>query len=168
MSGRRLCTYLIAFVALAVASGCGSEESSTHSSHQPQASSSSAAPITPTVLVHRSAGAHEREPGLQSLPAAGVCGRSSKPLVTIELFPDVPSPRCVEVSGAERLRLVNRSGAYGQQASVISVRFAGFAAKIQPNHAVIFAEPFGNYLRPGTHSVEVSGAPGPVSLRLLR
>lgn len=167
MSGRRLCTYLIVLVALAVASGCGSGGSSTHSSHQPEASSSSATPITATALIHRAPGAHGREPGLPSPPAAGVCGRPSTALVTIELFPDLPSPRCVEVTGAERLRLVNRSGAYGQQPALVSVWFAGFAAKIRANQAVVFAEPFGDYLRPGTHSVEVSGAPGPVSLRLL-
>ncbi|MGV1049330.1 MAG: hypothetical protein ACOYD4_12510, partial [Solirubrobacterales bacterium] len=109
---------------------------------------------------------HGREPGSPGRPAAGVCSRASTPLVTVVLHPDVPSPRCVEVTSRQRLRLVNRTGAGGREAAVATIRFAGFVATIEPRHAAILDQPFGEYLRPGTHAVEVGGAAGPVSVLL--
>jgi hypothetical protein len=96
--------------------------------------------------------------------AAGACGLSRKRLPTIEFAPDVPVPRCIEALPGGRLRLVNRSGAYGMSPVPVTIRLAGFVASIPPNHAVILDEPLGRYLQPGGHSVMVSGAPGPAEV----
>jgi hypothetical protein len=168
MPGRHLCLLLL--LTVAIVSGCGSSESGTSSSPstgaQPQASASSAQPVATTARIGRSPAAHGREPGTPGHPASPVCGHSAGSIVNVALEPDVPQPRCVQVSANQELRLVNRTGDFGAQPSVASVRFAGFRARIEPNHAVIFAEPFGDYLMPGTHAVEVINAPGNVGVLL--
>jgi hypothetical protein len=159
-----ICLAVVA--ALTAASGCGSSgDSSTDSSSNPQAGASSA-PSSAVARVERSPAAHGREPGGSGRPAAGVCSRTSTPLVTVVLHADVPAPRCVEVTPSQRLQLINRTGAGGLPPTTATVRFAGFRATIEPNHAAVLDQPFGTYLRPGSHAVEVSGAAGPVSLLL--
>jgi hypothetical protein len=161
-------TLLPLLLTLALLAGCGSSGESSSSSTsaksprhpaEPQAGASRSAP--PTERVARAAGASGRLPGRGGRPAAGVCPHSHAAVVTIELFFDVPSPRCLVVTADQRLRLVNRTAANGQPGTTVSLHFAGFAAKIPPNHAALLDAPVGDYLPPGVSGVPLRGAPAP-------
>jgi hypothetical protein len=50
-------------------------------------------------------------PPVPTTPAAGICPPDDSSVVTIALEPDVPSPRCVALSGQQRIRVVNHGDA---------------------------------------------------------
>ncbi len=88
-------------------------------------------------------------------PAAGICGLATDEIVTVTVNPDVPSPRCVQVTGTQRLQVVNATDA------TVQVTLAQFNVQVQPGQAQLFDAPFGSYLAPGVHLVRVIGGSGP-------
>lgn len=92
-------------------------------------------------------------------PTAGVCGRASPRVVTVLIEPDTPSPRCVQVRPDQSLRVVNRTGDYGQRAHPIRVTWIpGQPVALAPGRSHVFPGRFGDYLEPGVHDLRVTAA----------
>lgn len=87
-------------------------------------------------------------------PAAGICGGVEGQDITVELFPDVPAPRCSRVQPGQRLTVVNRSPA------AVRVTLGPLDANLAPGESVTFEPALGTLLAPGVHNVPVEGAPG--------
>ncbi|MBV8949446.1 MAG: hypothetical protein JOZ99_01115 [Actinobacteria bacterium] len=72
--------------------------------------------------------------------------------MTVVLDPDVPMPRCVRITGAQRLTIVNRSGA------TQGLRLGPLHATLVPGAQHTFA-PLGGQFAPGVHDVHLSAPP---------
>jgi hypothetical protein len=83
-------------------------------------------------------------------PAAGTCGSAAGSVVEVVLNPDIPSPRCMEVTADQRLQVRNASG------ETVSVTFAGFSVTLDDGETHLFNQAFGDYLAPGVHRVSAS------------
>lgn len=83
-------------------------------------------------------------------PAAGICGRAEADIVVVTINPDVPDPRCVIIAPDQILKVVNN------RAEVIQVSLGVFEAEIQPGEDIVAELPFGDYLAPGVHVIDVS------------
>jgi len=83
-------------------------------------------------------------------PAAGICGKFDGEVVTLTIYPDIPDPRCVEVTSEQKLKVVNRRG------EPIQVAIGTFEADLAPDEEHIFDLPVGEYLMPGVHLLQVS------------
>jgi hypothetical protein len=169
MARRPAAAFALAACLVAVAAGCGSGGSSssgptvsaraTPQRSEPRAGASKAPP--PTVRVARAKSVSGIEQAEGSAPAAGVCPESSKPVMSVDLHPDTPSPRCVVLHPDQRLRIVNLTNSWRGKASVVRIDFAGFRTKLAPGHAAILDAPAGSYLGTGTHGLALEGAPAP-------
>ncbi|HSR48855.1 MAG TPA: hypothetical protein VLL77_12810 [Anaerolineales bacterium] len=82
-------------------------------------------------------------------PAAGLCGEAAGDEVVMTLEPGLPDPRCVTVTAAQHLRVVNRTG------GAVTVALGSFRAELDPEVEHVFAVPFGEYLLPGVHALQV-------------
>ncbi len=89
-------------------------------------------------------------------PAAGICSVDDAPIVEIVLAPDVPSPRCVTMSGAHRLRIVNDGAATTVALGDMRLDLAAGASATSP-------QPVGTYVGAGVHTLDVDryGGSGP-------
>jgi hypothetical protein len=83
-------------------------------------------------------------------PAAGICGMFDGDIVTLIIYPDIPDPRCVEVTSEQKLRVVNRRD------EPIQAAIGTFQADIPPDGEHTFDVPVGEYLMPGVHLLQVS------------
>ncbi|MGD8455909.1 MAG: hypothetical protein PVF83_05955 [Anaerolineales bacterium] len=83
-------------------------------------------------------------------PAAGICGKLDSEIVTITIYPDIPDPRCMEVTWEQKLRVVNRRG------EVLQVSIGRFEAEIPVDGEYTFDMAVGEYLMPGVHLIQVS------------
>jgi hypothetical protein len=83
-------------------------------------------------------------------PAAGICGMFDGDIVTLTIYPDIPDPRCAEVTSEQKLRVVNRRD------ELIQVAIGTFEADIAPDGEHTFDVPVGEYLMPGVHLLQVS------------
>jgi hypothetical protein len=83
-------------------------------------------------------------------PAAGICGTFDGDIVTLTIYPDIPDPRCVEVTSEQKLRVVNRRG------ERIQAAIGKFKADLAPDEEHTFDVPVGEYLMPGVHLLQVS------------
>ncbi|HET8559476.1 MAG TPA: hypothetical protein VFL69_03065 [Marmoricola sp.] len=100
-------------------------------------------------------------PATSKYPAAGVCGRAASSVVTIRIEPDTPMPRCAQVRSDQMLRVVNRTGDYGQRAHQIRVSWLpGAPVTLAPGESATFRRPLGDYLQPGVHGLRVTAAYG--------
>jgi hypothetical protein len=98
---------------------------------------------TPNLLTYRAT------PAAQS-PAAGICAGFEVEIVTLTIYPDIPDPRCVEVTSGQKLRVINR------RTEVLHVAIGTFEADILPEGEYTFEVPVGEYLMPGVHVLQVS------------
>jgi peptidoglycan hydrolase-like protein with peptidoglycan-binding domain len=91
-----------------------------------------------------------------SAPAAGVCARRSGAIVEVVLGADVATPRCVVVSSAQWLRVVN-------DGDTTRVHLGAFDVELAPGATLTSELPLRAYLQPGTHTMVVSryGDTGP-------
>jgi hypothetical protein len=134
----------------------------------PHAQPTTAIPLAPTrtVIVTAPATTTSLPPTLAALPlatpyadqpAAGICAEApGEPVVTVEIMPDIPSPRCLKVTSEQRLRVVNRTGA------ALALILGNLpASSLQPNGETTFDQPFGKLLAPGVHVLDASPYFGP-------
>jgi hypothetical protein len=82
-------------------------------------------------------------------PAAGICASFDEQVVRIQILPDIPDPRCVQVRGEQLLSIRN-----GTQDS-IEVGLGPFSAQLAPGQEYFISRPFESYLAPGVHVVNV-------------
>lgn len=88
--------------------------------------------------------------------AAGICLLATDTVVTVNLNPDTPAPRCTDVGADQRLRVVNTSGNFGGPGATLTVSFANFPRRtLEVGEATVFNRPFGDYLAAGVHTVTV-------------
>lgn len=89
-------------------------------------------------------------------PAAGICGETPElEIVEAQVWPDIPSPRCLRVLPDQRLRLVNRTP------EAIRWELGAFAGIIDTQSEAILPQPFGQFLAPGVHILQTSPYSGP-------
>ncbi len=89
-------------------------------------------------------------------PAAGICAEyPGETVVTVEIMPDIPAPRCLKVTPDQRLKVINRVNA------TLALKLGNLSASLQPNADYTFDQPFGNLLAPGVHVLEASPYFGP-------
>lgn len=168
--GRKSLPASLTLLAIVALCGCGSGSGSTGQKAPSSARKTKSArassqgwikgPINGTTAARRLPSSPGREPGIPSLPAAP-CSPTAPGLATVYLLPDVPAPRCLRVTPSQRIRFVNRSGAFRQKPTAVAIRVGGYTARIAPNHAALFTAPVGAYLALGSHKVDVRGAPAP-------
>jgi hypothetical protein len=82
-------------------------------------------------------------------PAAGICGSFDGEWVVITIYPDIPDPRCAIITPDQMLKVVN------QRQETIQVFIGNLEATIEPGSEYAFNMPFGEYLAPGVHLLEV-------------
>ncbi|MBN1440817.1 MAG: hypothetical protein JW929_15525 [Anaerolineales bacterium] len=91
-------------------------------------------------------------------PAAGICVSFEDAMVRIEIrdWPgNVPDPRCIKVRGEQNLILANRAP------EAITFTLGRYQAAIAPGESYAVAQPFGEYLLPGVHSLNIDPFGGP-------
>lgn len=82
-------------------------------------------------------------------PASGICAAPQGDVLTFTLSADIPDPRCMAATAAQRLRVVNASGAS------LRVSIGPFTVTLAPGGDHLFDAPLGSYLLPGVHQVLV-------------
>ena len=82
-------------------------------------------------------------------PAAGICARFEGQIVTITIRPDIPDPRCAFIRPDQILEVVNNRG------ETLQVKIGHLQAELSPGQSHTFDLPFGEYLLPGVHRIEV-------------
>jgi hypothetical protein len=82
-------------------------------------------------------------------PAAGICATSEGMQVTITIYPDIPDPRCSLIRPEQILKVVNA------REDPLLVSIGQMEAEIAPGSSYLFDLPFGKYLAPGVHRIEV-------------
>ncbi len=89
-------------------------------------------------------------------PAAGICAEfPGDSVVSVEILPDMPSPRCLKVTADQRLKVTNHSG--GQ----LSLKLGDQATSLQANADYTFEVTFGEMLVPGVHLLDAAPFFGP-------
>lgn len=79
-------------------------------------------------------------------PASGICPQFDGEIVEITINdPPPPSPRCVQVTAEQRLKIINATSA------PVRVKLAHFDMEIPPAGDTIFDQNVGDYLAPGVH-----------------
>lgn len=79
-------------------------------------------------------------------PAAGICMESpGESVVSVEIFPDMPSPRCLKVSAEQKLMVINRTGI------ALQVSLGAVESSLTPGGDGMLDRTFGEYLEPGVH-----------------
>lgn len=91
-----------------------------------------------------------------SSPAAGVCGGPvGGETATIEIWPDMPNPRCLQLSPEQYLQVTNHTDIG------IQYRLGHFSGELGVDKTVILDQEVGEYLAPGVHLFMVSSYSGP-------
>ncbi len=82
-------------------------------------------------------------------PASGICATFDSEIVTFTIHPDIPDPRCSLIRPEQKLQVVNA------REETLNVILGGRMAEIAPGESYLFDLPFGEYLAPGVHRIEV-------------
>jgi hypothetical protein len=89
-------------------------------------------------------------------PAAGICAEApGEAVISVEIFPDIPSPRCLKVSADQKLQVINRTD------SALQLSLGRLEQKLQPQAETVLDAPFGDYLAPGVHILRAEPFSGP-------
>lgn len=89
-------------------------------------------------------------------PAAGICmDAPGEETISVEIFPDIPSPRCLQVTGDQKLNVINRTD------SILLLSLGDEQGSLPPEQEYLFDKPFGEYLAPGVHVLDASPYSGP-------
>jgi hypothetical protein len=83
-------------------------------------------------------------------PAAGICASFDGRAVTVTINIDIPDPRCAIVKPEQTLTVLNNT----QEALLVII--GRFSASLDPGEKAAFETPFGEYLAPGVHKLQVS------------
>ncbi len=90
------------------------------------------------------------------LPAAGICGGPAESNLTrVEIYPDIPSPRCLKVTGSQQLQVANRTDL------PLEIDLGPFHGTVAPGETYLFTTPLGTFLAPGVHRMSASPFFGP-------
>lgn len=114
-----------------------------------RAGTSTRPPDRPTILATPTL-----KPPDSDLPAAGICGTATGTYATVTINRDTPSPRCQHISPNQSLRIINHTD------HPADIRLADHALTLPPQTEGMIDQPFGDYLAPGVHILEISTYPG--------
>jgi hypothetical protein len=82
-------------------------------------------------------------------PAAGICASFDGPAVEVTLLPGIPDPRCAIVRPDQLLTITNQTG------SPVEFTLGQFTALLDHEASYTIETPFGEYLAPGVHALQV-------------
>ena len=85
-----------------------------------------------------------------SEPAAGICASFEGEVVTVKINIDTSDPRCTRVRADQELTVVN------QTLTALQVSLGSFNTSLLPGADYSITVPFGDYLAPGVHQLQVS------------
>jgi hypothetical protein len=97
-------------------------------------------------------------PAESDFPAAGTCNpQPDSDVVTFDLVPGIPSPRCAQVMQDQHLQIENHTG------QTVEIMFATSTITITDRQSADLEEAVGTYLAPGVHVAHVDfyGGSGP-------
>jgi hypothetical protein len=95
-------------------------------------------------------------PSESDTPAAGVCPVDTDDIVTFTLSPDVPSPRCLQLTGRQKVRIANPSAA-----GAVTVAIGGTEPRvIDEGGSTTYDATLGTFLAPGVHGIRTSDYDG--------
>jgi len=83
-------------------------------------------------------------------PAAGICASYDGTIVRVSVNADIPDPRCIKVSADQKLNIINHTQ------NTLEVTLGRFTASLEPGKETTFDTPFGEYLQPGVHQIQVT------------
>lgn len=83
-------------------------------------------------------------------PAAGICASPEGETVVVNLYTDMPDPRCSQVKPDQMLTVIN------QTHDNLEVSIGRFATSLAPGAEFSIDIPFGEYLAPGVHQLQVA------------
>ncbi len=83
-------------------------------------------------------------------PAAGICASFEGEMVTVIINGDMPAPRCAKVRADQTLTVVNNTQ------NKLEVSLGRFDLTLQPGDQNTIDVPFGEYLEPGVHQLQVN------------
>jgi hypothetical protein len=128
-----------------ILTACRPSESSSQS---PSASPSAGSTTFPEKVTPPSQTANLATPVSQE-PAVGICSEFEGGLAVITVYPDISYPRCAIIKPDQMLKVVN------SRQETLRASIANMTAGIDPDGEHLFNMPFGQYLAPGVHLVQV-------------
>ncbi len=91
-----------------------------------------------------------------AVPAAGICaGPTDGKIASVEIWPDMPAPRCLRITPGQQLQVTNRTE------MPVRLVLGVFEASLQPGETYTLDSPFGEYLATGVHRLETPPFGGP-------
>lgn len=88
-------------------------------------------------------------------PAAGICAGFDGPVVEFQIEPGIPNPRCARVRPDQQLKVTNKTD------SALDVAIGTYSGHLEPGAEYSIEAPFGTYLAPGVHLLQVLPCCGP-------
>jgi hypothetical protein len=82
-------------------------------------------------------------------PAAGICADFAEEVVTVTIHPDITDPRCSFIHPDQILEVINNRD------ETITIVIGHLEASLAPGESHLFDLPFGEYLAPGVHRIDV-------------
>jgi hypothetical protein len=78
-----------------------------------------------------------------------MCANPEGETVVVNLYADIPDPRCSQVRPNQMLTVAN------QTQDTLEVSIGRFATSLEPGDEFNIGTPFGEYLAPGVHQLQV-------------
>jgi hypothetical protein len=88
-------------------------------------------------------------------PASGICAEGQGDVVSVDVNPDVPSPRCVKVTSQQRIEVRNRTQ------SAVQLKLGFKRPQVEAGGTYRFEQPLGEFLLPGVHVLLAAPFSGP-------
>jgi len=88
-------------------------------------------------------------------PAAGICGSVDGAVVEFRIEPGIPDPRCARVRPDQHLKVMNKTD------GPLDLVIGTFSFHLEPGDEFTIEVPFGEYLAPGVHLLQVLPCCGP-------
>lgn len=98
---------------------------------------------------------HELATPVAQEPAAGICASFEGQVAEFRIEPGIPNPRCAKVRADQLLKVVNGTD------GAVDVMIGTYQAHLEPGDEYAIDTPFGDYLAPGVHLLQVLPCCGP-------
>jgi hypothetical protein len=149
----------LAAAMVAVGGGCGSGGSGGQAGALDRTD-----PGAERIVIGHRFGPARVEPGSRLLPARPCATIGEHGTTTIRILPETSV--CARAKPGERLLFVNDTGIGPEAATAVRVQVGNYRLRIAPQGKGLIRAPVETYLGPGSHQVQVAGAPGATVLLL--
>jgi len=109
----------------------------------------------PTLTTAASTATTELATPVSQEPAAGICGSVDGAVVEFRIEPGIPDPRCARVRPDQHLKVVNKTD------GPLDLMIGTYSSHLEPGGETVIDAPFGDYLAPGVHLLQVLPCCGP-------